>query len=192
MKELSQGVIPMKTRFTLSLIACLLATSLVALPSHALRFIKIITPDSKAEEGATVTFKRAKEGVYSFTVTRHNAVPILSEGYIVVGQGLNRRYYTPSKFAPDTPNSDPNALIPSLEAFEEYRAELEVRQGGKLIARTPVAAAREGNNVVYNFELSRDAIKDSRFSVGRNSPVIYEIGLKEIDRRIEAALPQHP
>ena len=163
-----------RTRLLRSLTFCVLATSLVPLPSHALRLIKKITPDSKEEMGMTVKFKRAKEGAYSITVTRHNVAGefALVEGKAVIDARTDARI--------------------SMQA--DYKADLEVRKGDKLIARTPVAAEKQGNNLIYAFEIARDCIKDSRFSVMESGfgPEIYEVDLKEIDRRIEASIPEHP
>lgn len=163
-----------RTLLLRSLTFCILATSLVPLPSHALRFIKKITPDSKEEMGMTVKFKRAKEGAYSITVTRHNVVGDFAvvEGRAVTGGQTDAR----------------TAMI------VDYKADLEVRKGDRLIARMPVGAEKQGNNLIYAFDIARDCLKDSRFSVMESGfgPEIYEVDLKEIDRRIEASIPRHP
>lgn len=86
----------------------------------------------------------------------------------------------------------------------DYRADLEVRKGDKLIVRTAIAGQKQGNNLIYVFEIARDCIKDSRFSLSENyegrtiepsrsfGADIYQVDLKEFDRRIEASIPQHP
>jgi hypothetical protein len=159
-----------------SLIAsCLLVALLVALPASALMIVKVITPDSKEESGMTVKFKRAKEGACSFTVTRHN-VPT---GVIMIeGKGVDFQ--------------------------DNYAAYLEVRKGQQLIARTTLAPEKQGNSLAYAFDLARDCFKDSSFSFsegvvptanGQHRSFMgdmYHLDMKEIDRRIQASIPQHP
>lgn len=169
--------IPMRSIRTLAF--CLLATVLVALPSNSLRLIRTITPDSKEESGFTVKYKRAKEGAYSFIVTRHNV--------FTAAEDLTNEKVIDAPMALQT----------------DYKADLEVRKGDKLIVRTTVAGQKQETNLVYVFEIARDCIKDSRFSLAENYEgkatehlrtfgEICQVDLKEIDRRIEASIPQHP
>ena len=165
----------MRTLFIRSFALCLLTALLAALPAGALLMVRMITPDSKEESGMTVKYKRAKEGTYSFTVTRHNA-----------------------RAGVTTVESE------AVDFQRNYSAYLEVRKGDQLLARTTVAAETQGNNLVYTFDLAHDCIKTSRFTVTEGVIPstagqvrsfwgdMYEVDMKEIDRRIQAAIPQHP
>lgn len=181
----------MKTRFaslTVRSLAAVWATSLTLLlivaliisPALALLEVQDVTPDSTEESGMTVKFKRAKEGAYTFTVTRYLKAEALS-----------------------WPNSQPSDLI------VENMAELEIRKGDKLFGKMRLAPQKQEepntDKIIYVFDLSKDCIRDSRLSIWENvrhkenaqprrlgGGSLFQLNFAEIDRRIQASIPQHP
>jgi hypothetical protein len=177
----------MKTRFIfLRGVRCLnatLAASLLVLliisPALALLEVQDVTPDSTEESGMTVKFKRSKEGVYTFTVTRYLKAEALS-----------------------WPNTEPGDLI------VENMAELEIRKGDKLFGKMRLAPQKQEENskdkIIYVFDLAKECIRDSHLSIWENARhkddsqprrlggSLFQLNFVEIDRRIQASIPQHP
>jgi hypothetical protein len=160
----------MKTRFILPLLVLLLLT-----PALALLLVSKVTPESTAEGGATMQYRRLNDGTYTFTFTRHMASEL---------------------------RTLPDSKLPDLN-FNNF-AMLEVRSGDKLLASTRVAGEAKDGTIVYNFTLARDCIAQSRFLmseyVENKDParprffgdMMYELDLADIDKRLRAAVPEHP
>lgn len=160
---------------------------LMTLPAFALLEVQTVTPDSTEESGMTLKYQRAKDGTYTFTVTRYPARELLSW---------------------------PGARLADLEFHDA--AELEIRTGDqsgdqsgdaaktKLLAKTRVASEEREGTRIYVFSLARECIAHSRFTVYENvqhkdatqlrrlGGSLFEVNLAEIDRRLKAAVPLHP